>query len=227
MSIILNIETSNKNCSVSVSESGNIIGLEEQYFEQYSHSKYLHVFIDKLFKKTKLSPSDLSAVAISEGPGSYTGLRIGVSAAKGICFPLNIPLIALDTMLILARKIECSEGYIVPAINARRDEIYFAMFQSTNCKIPELKVKTDTMILTSDSFSNYYETSTVNFIGDCNKKIMQYLNHENIIFSDYILPSANEMGILSYSKYVKEQFVELAEFQPKYLKEFGGKKINN
>ena len=78
MSIILNIETSNKNCSVSISESGNIIGLEEQYFEQYSHSKYLHVFIDKLFKKTKLSPSDLSAVAISEGPGSYTGLRIGV-----------------------------------------------------------------------------------------------------------------------------------------------------
>ena len=173
MSIILNIETSNKNCSVSVSESGNIIGLEEQYFEQYSHSKYLHVFIDNLFKKTKLSPSDLSAVAISEGPGSYTGLRIGVSAAKGICFPLNIPLIALDTMHILARKIECSEGYIVPAIDARRDEIYFAMFQSTNCKIPELKVKTDTMILNSDSFSNYYETSTVNFVGDCNKKIMQ------------------------------------------------------
>ena len=123
MSIILNIETSNKNCSVSISESGNIIGLEEQHFEQYSHSKYLHVFIDKLFKKTKLSPSDLSAVAISEGPGSFTGLRIGVSAAKGICFPLNIPLIALDTMHILARKIECSEGYIVPATDARRDEI--------------------------------------------------------------------------------------------------------
>ena len=180
-----------------------------------------------MFKKTKLSPSDLSAVAISEGPGSYTGLRIGVSAAKGICFPLNIPLIALDTMHILARKIECSEGYIVPALDARRDEIYFAMFQSTNCKIPELKVKTDTMILSSDSFSNYYETSTVNFVGDCNKKIMQYLNHENIYFSDYILPSANEMGILSHSKYVKEQFVDVAEFQPKYLKDFGAKKINN
>ena len=80
MSIILNIETSSKNCSVSISESGKIIGLEEQYFEKYSHSKFLHVYIDKLFKKTKLSPNDLSAVAISEGPGSYTGLRIGVSA---------------------------------------------------------------------------------------------------------------------------------------------------
>ena len=226
MSIILNIETSNKNCSVSISESGNIIGLEEQYFDQYSHSKYLHVFINKLFKKTKLSPSDLSAVAISEGPGSYTGLRIGVSAAKGICFPLNIPLISLDTMHILARKIECSEGFIVSAVDARIDEIYFAIFQSTNCKIPELIVKTDTMILSPDSFLNYYKTSTVNFVGDCNKKIMQHLNHKNIIFSDFILPSANEMGILSHSKYVKKQFVDIAEFKPKYLKDFGGKKIN-
>ena len=112
-------------------------------------------------------------------------------------------------------------------MDARRDEIYFAIFQSNKCKIPELKVKTDTMILSSDSFLNYYESSTVNFVGDCNKKIMQYLNHENIIFSDFILPSANEMGILSHSKYVKEQFVDVAEFQPKYLKEFGGKKINN
>ena len=129
-------------------------------------------------------------------------------------------------MHILARKIECSEGFIVSAVDAKRDEIYFAIFQSTNCKIPELIVKTDTMILSPDSFLNYYKTSTVNFVGDCNKKIMQHLNHKNIIFSDFILPSANEMGILSHSKYVKKQFVDIAEFQPKYLKDFGGKKIN-
>ncbi len=225
MSIILNIETSNKNCSVSIAENANIIGLQEEYFEQYSHSKYLHVFIDKLFKKTKLSPSDLSAVAISEGPGSYTGLRIGASAAKGMCFALDIPLISLDTMHILSRRIECSEGYIIPAMDARRDEIYYSIFQSNNCKIPELVEETNSIILTTDSFMNYFKSSTVNFVGNCNEKIMDFLNHENIFFSDYILPSANEMGILSYSKYVKKQFVDVAEFQPKYLKDFGGKKI--
>ena len=224
---ILNIETSSQNCSVSISESGKIIGLEEQYFEKYSHSKSLHVFIDKLFKKTKLSPNDLSAVAISEGPGSYTGLRIGVSAAKGICFPLDIPLIALDTMHILSRKIECCNGYIISAMDARRDEIYCAIFQSANCKIPELIVKADTMILSSDSFLDYYKSSTVNFVGNCNKKIMNFLNHKNIIFSDFKFPSANEMGILSHSKYTKQQFVDLAEFQPNYLKYFGGNKISN
>ena len=227
MCIILNIETSSQNCSVSISESGKIIGLEEQYFEKYSHSKSLHVFIDKLFKKTKLSPNDLSAVAISEGPGSYTGLRIGVSAAKGICFPLDIPLIALDTMHILSRKIECCNGYIISAMDARRDEIYCAIFQSANCKIPELIVKADTMILSSDSFLDYYKSSTVNFVGNCNKKIMNFLNHKNIIFSDFKFPSAGEMGILSHLKYTKKQFVDLAEFQPKYLKHFGGNKISN
>ena len=105
MSIILNIETSSKNCSVSISKNGKTVGLEEQYFEKYSHSKSLHVFIDNLFKKTKLSPADLSAVAISEGPGSYTGLRIGASAAKGMCFALDIPLISLDTMHIYLEEL--------------------------------------------------------------------------------------------------------------------------
>ena len=96
MSIILNIETSSTNCSVSVSEEGRLIDFVEQNFEQYSHSKSLHVFIDKLFKKIEISLGDLTAVSISEGPGSYTGLRIGVSAAKGICFALDIPLIAVS-----------------------------------------------------------------------------------------------------------------------------------
>ena len=119
MSIILNIETSSTNCSVSISEEGRVIDFVEQNFEQYSHSKSLHIFIDKLFKKTEIPLADLTAVSISEGPGSYTGLRIGVSAAKGICFALDIPLIAIDTMYILARKIECSKGYIISAMDAR------------------------------------------------------------------------------------------------------------
>ena len=226
MCIILNIETSSKNCSVSISENGKIIGLKEQSFDEYSHSKSLHVFIDEIFKQTKLSPRKLSAVAISEGPGSYTGLRIGVSAAKGICFALNLPLIAIDTMQILARKIECAEGYIISAMDARRDEIYYSVFKSNNCKIPIKVGKTDFMIIKSNSFSNYLESSIVNFVGNCNEKINKFLNHDNIIFSDFMLPSANEMGIISFSSFKKGEFEDVSDFQPKYLKEFGGKKIN-
>ena len=226
MCIILNIETSSKNCSVSISENGKIIGLKEQSYDEYSHSKSLHVFINEIFNETKLSPKKLSAVAISEGPGSYTGLRIGVSTAKGICVALNIPLISIDTMLILARKIECSEGYIISAMDARRDEIYYSIFKSNNCKVPLKVGKTDCMIIKSNSFSNYYKSSTINFVGNCNEKIKKFLNHENIIFSDFILPSANEMGIISFSRFKKSEFEDVSDFQPKYLKEFGGKKIN-
>ena len=226
MCIILNIETSSKNCSVSISENGKIIGLKEQSFDEYSHSKSLHVFIDEIFKQTKLSPQKLSAVAISEGPGSYTGLRIGVSAAKGICVALNLPLIAIDTMQILARKIECAEGYIISAMDARRDEIYYSVFKSNNCKIPIKVGKTDCKIINSNSFSNYFESSIVNFVGNCNEKINKFLNHDNIIFSDFMLPSANEMGIISFASFKKGEFEDVSDFQPKYLKEFGGKTIN-
>ena len=226
MCVILNIETSSKNCSVSISENGKIIGLKEQSYDEYSHSKSLHVFINEIFNETKLSPKKLSAVSISEGPGSYTGLRIGVSAAKGICVALNIPLISIDTMLILARKIECSEGYIISAMDARRDEIYYSIFKSNNCKVPLKVGKTDCMIIKSNSFSNYYKSSTINFVGNCNEKIKKFLNHENIIFSDFMLPSANEMGIISFSRFKKSEFEDVSDFQPKYLKEFGGKKIN-
>ena len=226
MCVILNIETSSKNCSVSISENGKTIGLKEQNYDEYSHSKSLHVYINEIFKETNLSPQQLSAVAISEGPGSYTGLRIGVSAAKGICVALNLPLIAIDTMQILARKIEYAEGYIISAMDARRDEIYYSVFKSNNCKIPIKVGKTDCMIINSDSFSNYFKSSTVNFVGNCNEKIKGFLDHKNIIFSDFMLPSANEMGIISFSKFKKSEFEDISDFQPKYLKEFGGKKIN-
>ena len=226
MCVILNIETSSKNCSVSISENGKTIGLKEQDYDEYSHSKSLHIFINKIFKETNLSAQELSAVAISEGPGSYTGLRIGVSAAKGICVALNIPLIAIDTMQILARKIKCAKGYIISAMDARRDEIYYSIFKSNKCMTPLKVGKTDYMIMNSNSFSDYYKKSSVNFVGNCNEKIKKFLNHENIIYSNFILPSANEMGVISFSRFKKSEFEDVSDFQPNYLKEFGGKKIN-
>ncbi len=226
MSVILNIETSSKNCSVSISKNEKIIGLREQSYDEYSHSKSLHTFIEEIFNETKLSPKNLSAVAISEGPGSYTGLRIGVSAAKGICIALNIPLISIDTMQNLARKIQFSDGYVVAAMDARRDEIYYSIFQTDDSKIPLKVCETDCLILNADSFRNYFQSSYVNFVGNCNEKIKKFIKHKNIIFSDYLLPSANEMGLLAFSKYIRKEFEDISEFQPKYLKEFGGKKIN-
>ena len=227
MSIILNIETSSTNCSVSISDGAKIISLREENFEKYSHSKSLHVFIDELFKETKLPPNALSAVSISEGPGSYTGLRIGVSAAKGICFALKIPLIAIDTMFILARKVECSNGYIISAMDARRDEIYYSVFKSDFCKIPKRISKTDFLILNSNSFSKILQSSRVNFVGNCNEKIKKFIKHENAKYTKFELPSSNEMPILSYSKFKNKDFEILSDFQPKYLKEFGGKNIKN
>ena len=147
MSVILNIETSSKNCSVSISKNEKIIGLREQSYDEYSHSKSLHTFIEEILNETQLSAKDLSAVAISEGPGSYTGLRIGVSAAKGICIALNIPLISIDTMQNLARKIQFSEGLIIPAMDASRDEIYFSIFQPDESGIPIKVSKTDCLVL--------------------------------------------------------------------------------
>ncbi len=227
MSIILNIETSTTNCSVSISKNEKTICLVEENFDKFSHSKSLHVFIDELFKKTKLTPKDLSAVSISEGPGSYTGLRIGVSAAKGICFALNIPLISIDTMSILARQVNCSNGYIIPAIDARRDEIYYSIYQADKSKLPHLIKKTDIIILNFNLFSKFLDSKKVNFVGNCNEKIMKFINHQNAIFSEFKLPSSNEMGLISFLKFKNKQFENLSNFQPKYLKDFGGKKIKN
>ena len=226
MPIILNIETSTTNCSVSLSDANETICLIEENFEQFSHSKSLHVFIDQILKRSKIVPKDLSAISISEGPGSYTGLRIGVSAAKGLCFGLGIPLISIDTLFILSRKIECSKGYIISALDARRNEIYYSILKSNKCKLPKKIKGPDSLVLSKDSFEKYLNKDVVNFVGNSNKKIKKLINHKNAEFTKFMLPSANEMGIIANSKFKKKDFVDISSFQPKYLKEFGGKKIN-
>ena len=111
-------------------------------------------------------------------------------------------------------------------MDARRDEIYYSVFKCNKSMTPVKVGKTGCMIMNSNSFSDYYKKSTVNFVGNCNEKIKKFLNHENIIYSNFILPSANEMGVISFSRFKKSEFEDVSDFQPKYLKEFGGKKIN-
>ena len=128
MSYILNIETATKNCSVALAKEGKTILCKEIAEEGYSHAERLHVFIEEIINEAGIGMKELNAIAVSQGPGSYTGLRIGVSAAKGLCYALSIPLIAVDTLQALASKVKIDKGLIVPMIDARRMEVYSAVF---------------------------------------------------------------------------------------------------
>ena len=216
MSLILNIETSTTNCSVSISRDEKIIAFEEKNFEKYSHSKILHVYIDKLLKNLDIEINDISAVSISEGPGSYTGLRIGSATAKGICFALKIPLIAIDTMDILAKKIKSTKGYIIPNLDAGRNEIYFSVFDYTYQKIQSTNFKE----VNTKSFEKYLDFELVYFIGNANNKLKKFLNSKNAIFSKEELPSSLEMASLSFEKFSRNEFIEIDHFEPNYLKNF-------
>ena len=212
---ILNIETATKNCSVSVAKNGQTIACKEVAEAGYSHAEKLHVFIEALLAENKLAFADLSAIAVSQGPGSYTGLRIGVSAAKGLCFALDIPLIAIDTLESLARKATIADGLIIPMLDARRMEVYSAVFDSNYQKIREVQAE----IITAESFAAFDEP--VYFVGDCHEKTHQLLNRENFVFLEEIIyPSANEMSLSSFEKYKKSDTVDVAYFEPFYLKEF-------
>ena len=217
MTYILNIETATKNCSVAIAKDGITLLCKEMAEEGYSHAEKLHVFIEQVLNELQLTFKDLSAVAVSQGPGSYTGLRIGVSAAKGLCFALNIPLIAIDTLETLAMQAKVVEGFIVPMIDARRMEVYSAVFDSNLKKIREVRAE----ILTLDSFSE--TNDNLYFVGDCATKSKTVLNQPNHIYLDSIVcPSAKEMSVLSYDKFQKEDTVDVAYFEPYYLKDFVG-----
>ena len=138
MSYILNIETSTTNCSVSLFKNSELVSFKQENDQNYSHSKSLHVFINDLLEGSKVSPKNLSAISVSKGPGSYTGLRIGVSSAKGLCFALGIPLISVDTLDAFAHQIESPDGFIVPLIDARRMEVYAGMVDAMDTHIGRL-----------------------------------------------------------------------------------------
>lgn len=215
MTYILNIETATKNCSVSLAKDGETIICKEIAEQGYSHAEKLHVFIAEIIKEAGVLMSDLKAIAVSHGPGSYTGLRIGVSAAKGLCYALEVPLIAIDTLTSLANQVKHHDGFIVPMIDARRMEVYSAIFNSNKEMIREVQAE----ILTEESFANQAEI--IYFIGDSNEKAKSVLKKTNFIFLDEIVfPSANEMSSISYQKFQNNDFVDVAYFEPYYLKDF-------
>jgi tRNA threonylcarbamoyladenosine biosynthesis protein TsaB len=215
MSIILNIETATKNCSVALAKEGKTIACKEIAEQNFSHAEKLHVFIEELLLENQLKFSDLVAVAVSHGPGSYTGLRIGVSSAKGFCYALNIPLIAIDTLQLLANQVRIDDGIIISMIDARRMEVFSAFYDKNQQQIRTTLAE----IIDETSYQEISEK--IHLVGDGAAKFKEVLTDEKFVFhSDVVFPSANEMSKLSFDKYQKQDFVDVAYFEPYYLKDF-------
>jgi len=215
MATILCLETATTNCSVALSVNGRVTALQENNSKQFSHAEKLHVFIGEILRTQKIDKSSLKGIAVSKGPGSYTGLRIGVSSAKGLCFALDIPLISVSTLQSLAFQVK-EETTIVTMLDARRMEVYSAVYSSDKKEIRETKAE----ILTDQSFAEYLEKGKVTFIGSGVEKFKSLCTHPNAIFIDDKNPSAQEMAFLAEEKFKQNNFEDVAYFEPYYLKDF-------
>lgn len=214
MTRILHIETATKVCSVALSENGQLVGVNEIEEDGFAHGEKLTILIQELLKEKQLSTNDLDAVSVSSGPGSYTGLRIGVSTAKGICYAMQIPLIAIDALTSLA--VLASKKYkqnICAVIDARRMEVYNLV--TTKDLQPLKEITAD--IITEES---YREFDPFVVCGDGAEKLQEIWNDRNCVFDLDIKSSATGQVELAYHKYVNEQFEDLAYWEPFYLKDF-------
>jgi len=222
MAIILCIETSTRNCSVCLFDSNKIISFKENLSEKFSHSEMLTVLIKSMLEDKKVSINDLDAIAVSKGPGSYTGLRIGVSTAKGLCYGLNIPLISISTLHAMAYQgiNLVKSNYYCPMIDARRLEVYAAVFDSKANLVRDIQAD----IVDEVTYSLFLDKKVV-FFGDGSSKCKSLINHKNAIFLDGIYPSAKNMGAIAFNSFISKDYEDLAYFEPFYLKDFiAGKK---
>ena len=222
MAFILSIETSTTNCSVALAKNGQVVALAEDDQARYSHAEQLHLFIDRVVKDSGLKMADLDAVAVSKGPGSYTGLRIGVSTAKGLCYALKIPLISVSTLKVLTRQVvqQSSEYPIIPMIDARRMEVYTCVFDA---KYNE-QTKVEAKILEPNSFQPFFDKNDkVYFIGNGVSKFKEICdNPKKGLFIENKNPSAKQMCEIADELYQNKDFEDVAYFEPYYLKDFVG-----
>lgn len=218
MAIILNLETATTNCSVSLANDGQLLALKEFDSASFSHAEQLHLFIEEVLKDAKVSFNDLNAIAVSKGPGSYTGLRIGVSAAKGLCFSLDIPLIAIPTLESMAvQSTNDDTDFIIPVLDARRMEVYSCVFDKSLNEIRETKAE----IIDENSFSEFASKGNVLLLGSGAEKCVEVLSANNkFIFNTEVIPSSKEMAMLSSKKFKENNFEDVAYFEPYYLKDF-------
>jgi len=223
MTYILNLETSTTVCSVSVTGDENVISLRET-IDAKSHASLLIPFITEALEEAGIKTQELSAIAVSKGPGSYTGLRIGVSTAKGLAYALNVPLISVDTLYsmasgFLARFPELAgdaSALFCPMIDARRMEVYTSVY---NAGLQELRpIKAE--IVVQDSFDDLLKKHRIHFFGDGAMKCKETIQADSAVFHSQFHPSASFMGKIAFSHFMNSQFENLAYFEPFYLKDF-------
>jgi tRNA threonylcarbamoyladenosine biosynthesis protein TsaB len=225
MNTILCIETSGLVCSVSLAQNGDCKSFKSISDEQYRHAEVLHTLVAEVLQETNVKLTELSAIAISKGPGSYTGLRVGVSSAKGFCYTLKIPLIAINTLYLIAleAKNQTNEKNITPVrtgtcggftamIDARRDEVYLQEF---DLNLNELSNPQPVIL------SNYHPTNNnIVFCGDGCEKSKVYFEKNGNTFIPDAKPLANNMCKIANEKFEKSEFENVVYFEPFYLKEF-------
>lgn len=223
MSLILNIETATWVCSVAVAKDGELLCINESNSKN-SHAEVLTTFIDEAIKTIGIALTDLDAIAVSEGPGSYTGLRIGVAAAKGLCFALDKPLIGVSTLGAMAVGMvyslsshEKTNFLYCPMIDARRMEVYSAIFNKDGEEVRETKAE----IIEGNSFQEFFENNKVIFAGDGALKCKSLLNkNQNAVFLNDFQASAKYMVEISEKRFLQHHFENIAYFEPYYLKDF-------
>ena len=218
---ILHIETSSKNCSVAISDGEKILCLCEEVSENYKQSESLHTYVEWALEGAKLTLKDIEAVSLGKGPGSYTGLRIGASSAKGFCYGLQIPLIATNSLETMIEPFLNKEyDFIIPVIDARRMEVYSAVFDGNS---GEMISATEAKILDENSYQEYQDRKIL-FVGDGAKKAKEILQLENAEFNETVYPSAKYLIKKAVEKYNRQEFEDVAYFEPFYLKDFQGVK---
>lgn len=220
MSLILNIETSTKACSVALSDNGALVSSDFRMFEHYAHAETLNPMIQSVMKQAGKNWKELKAVAVSSGPGSYTGLRIGISSAKGFCYGLEIPLLAISSLEIMAAAVQQKEGTLVPMMDARRMEVYCAAFDQNHQRL-----ENDKAIIVDEHFSKRFQGEKIFYFGDGMEKCKSVLETDyRSFFINSIHPDARNMIQISLEKFKNSQFENLAYFEPEYLKEFNSHK---
>jgi len=221
MALLLSLETSTSLYSCALHQHGQLIAAEQSKTPQ-STASGLAVSIDRLFASTGLDRSRLDAVAVAAGPGSYTGLRIGVATAKGICFALGIPLVAVDTLYLMA--VQCKNqfpdldpnGWLCPMLDARRMEVYCTLLDSAMATVSP----TQALVVDESSFSTTLADRPIYFFGEGAEKCKPLLQHPNAFFLPGVVPSAVSLGPIAEEQYHQSAFADLEHFEPLYLKDF-------
>ncbi|MBU8883776.1 tRNA (adenosine(37)-N6)-threonylcarbamoyltransferase complex dimerization subunit type 1 TsaB [Kaistella sp. DKR-2] len=218
---ILHIETSSKNCSVAISDGEELLCLCEEVSENYKQSESLHTFVQWALEGAKITLKDLDAVSLGMGPGSYTGLRIGSSSAKGFCYGLKIPLVAVNSLETMIEPFLSKDyDFIIPLLDARRMEVYTAVFDGNTGK---MLTETDAKVLDETSFQEFSDKKVI-FVGDGTAKAKEILRLPNAVFEDNVYPSAKYLIKKAVEKFNEKEFEDVAYFEPFYLKDFQGVK---